>query len=203
MTVNLISATEPGAMMGDKARRYMNRVLDELGVVRTVGTKVTKVLPDAVHLDNGDTIASDLILWTTGVKVAPLAARAGIATDARGLIVTDATLRSISHPDIHAIGDAALVRQAWGQLHGTCQSGVVTADYTASVIARLLRGKPVRPTRSRSAAPRRSPPSSAATSNCRCSCRRAAARLARRREAQVSRIAVDRTSASRHGRITT
>ncbi|NEW29696.1 NAD(P)/FAD-dependent oxidoreductase [Nocardia cyriacigeorgica] len=147
VTVNLISATEPGAMMGDKARRYMNRVLDELGVVRTVGTKVTKVLPDAVHLDNGDTLASDLILWTTGVKVAPLAARAGIATDARGLIVTDATLRSISHPDIHAIGDAALVRQAWGQLHGTCQSGVVTADYTASVIDRLLRGKPVKPLR--------------------------------------------------------
>ncbi|MBF6412547.1 FAD-dependent oxidoreductase [Nocardia cyriacigeorgica] len=147
LTVNLISFTEPGAMMGDKARSYMNGVLDRLGVVRTVGMKVTKVLPDGVRLENGEVIASNLILWTTGVKVPALAAQAGIETDSRGLIITDPTLRSVSHPDIHAIGDAALVRQAWGELHGTCQSGVVTADYTATVIARLLRGKKVKPLR--------------------------------------------------------
>ncbi|MCP2278358.1 FAD-dependent oxidoreductase [Nocardia amikacinitolerans] len=117
-----------------RCRAYLNRVLDRLGVVRTVGVKVAKVLPDAVRLDTGALVPSDLILWTTGVRVSPLAAQAGIATDARGLIITDATLRSVSHPEIHAIGDAALVRQAWGQLHGTCQSGVVTADHTAAVV---------------------------------------------------------------------
>ncbi|MGK8505736.1 NAD(P)/FAD-dependent oxidoreductase [Nocardia asiatica] len=147
LTVALISSAEPGSMMGEKARAYLNRALDRLGVVRTVGVKVTKVLPDAVRLDTGELVASDLILWTTGVRVSPLAAQAGIATDAKGLVITDPTLRSVSHPEIHAIGDAALVRQAWGQIHGTCQSGVVTADYTAAVIARLLRGKTVRPFR--------------------------------------------------------
>ncbi|MGK8486537.1 NAD(P)/FAD-dependent oxidoreductase [Nocardia asiatica] len=147
LTVALISSAEPGSMMGEKARAYLNRALDRLGVVRTVGVKVAKVLPDAVRLDTGELVASDLILWTTGVRVSPLAAQAGIATDAKGLVITDPTLRSVSHPEIHAIGDAALVRQAWGQIHGTCQSGVVTADYTAAVIARLLRGKTVRPFR--------------------------------------------------------
>ncbi|MGK8553956.1 NAD(P)/FAD-dependent oxidoreductase [Nocardia gipuzkoensis] len=147
LTVNLVSAAEPGSMMGEKARAYLNRVLDRLGVVRMVGAKVTKVLPDAVCLDTGELVGSDLILWTTGVRVSPLATQAGIATDAKGLVITDPTLRSVSHPEIHAIGDAALVRQAWGQLHGTCQSGVVTADYTATVIARLLRGKTVQPLR--------------------------------------------------------
>ncbi|MEU2033133.1 NAD(P)/FAD-dependent oxidoreductase [Nocardia amamiensis] len=147
LTVNLVSAAEPGSMMGEKARAYLNRVLDRLGVVRMVGAKVTKVLPDAVCLDTGELVGSDLILWTTGVRVLPLATQAGIATDAKGLVITDPTLRSVSHPEIHAIGDAALVRQAWGQLHGTCQSGVVTADYTATVIARLLRGKTVQPLR--------------------------------------------------------
>lgn len=147
LTVNLVSAAEPGSMMGEKARAYLNRVLDRLGVVRMVGAKVTKVLPDAVCLDTGELVDSDLILWTTGVRVSPLATQAGIATDAKGLVITDPTLRSVSHPEIHAIGDAALVRQAWGQLHGTCQSGVVTADHTATVIARLLRGKTVHPLR--------------------------------------------------------
>ncbi|WP_067834967.1 NAD(P)/FAD-dependent oxidoreductase [Nocardia lijiangensis] len=147
LTVNLVSAAEPGSMMGEKARAYLNRVLDRLGVVRMVGAKVTKVLSDAVRLDTGELVPSDLILWTTGVRVPPLAIQAGIATDAKGLIITDSTLRSVSHPEIHAIGDAALVRQAWGQIHGTCQSGVVTADYTATVIARLLRGKTLKPLR--------------------------------------------------------
>lgn len=147
LIVRLVGAGEPGSMMGPKARAYLNGALDRLGVVRTVGVKVTEVLPDAVRLDTGDLVDSDLTLWTTGMRVSPLAAASGLATDPRGLIRVDPTLRSVSHPEIHAIGDAALVRQAWGPLHGTCQSGVVTADYTAAAIARLLRGKPVRPLR--------------------------------------------------------
>lgn len=147
LTVTMISNGEPGAMMGEKARAHLNRALDRLGIVRKIGVKATKVLPDAVRLDTGELVASDLTLWTTGVRVSQLAAQAGIETDARGLIVTDATLRSVSHPEIHAIGDAAAVRMAWGQIHGTCQSGMPTAAYTAAAIARLLKGKTVKPFR--------------------------------------------------------
>ncbi|MFB7723990.1 NAD(P)/FAD-dependent oxidoreductase [Nocardia sp. NPDC056100] len=147
LTVTLISYTEPGAMMGDKARAYLNRALDRFGIERRVGVKVTKVLPDAVRLDTGEMVHSDMTLWTTGVKVSALATEAGIDTDAQGLIRTDPTLRSISHPDVHAIGDAAAIDQAWGRIHGTCQSGLPTAAYTASTVAKLLRGKAVRPFR--------------------------------------------------------
>ncbi|WP_433193129.1 NAD(P)/FAD-dependent oxidoreductase [Nocardia sp. CA-107356] len=145
--VTLISSSEPGAMMGAEARAYLNKALDRLGVAREVGQAVTKVMPDAVELADGELISADLTLWTTGVRVSPLAARAGIETDARGLIVVDSTLRSVSHPNIHAIGDAAAVRQAWGQIHGTCQSGMPTAAYTADTIARQLKGKTVKPFR--------------------------------------------------------
>ncbi|WP_194820406.1 NAD(P)/FAD-dependent oxidoreductase [Nocardia sp. XZ_19_385] len=147
LTVTLISSGEPGAMMGDKARAYLNKALDRLGIVRQIGRHVTKVLPDAVELAGGELISADLTLWTTGVRVSPLAAEAGIDTDPRGLIVVDPTLRSVSHPNICAVGDAAAVRQAWGQIHGTCQSGLPTAAYTADTIARRLRGKPVHPFR--------------------------------------------------------
>ncbi|MEV0295346.1 FAD-dependent oxidoreductase [Nocardia sp. NPDC050710] len=146
-TVTLVSSTEPGAMMGQKARAYLNTAMDRLGIVGEIGQTVTKVLPDAVELAGGELIPADLTLWTTGVRVSPLATRAGIDTDERGLIVVDQTLRSVSHPNIHAIGDAAAVRQAWGLIHGTCQSGLPTAAYTADVIARQLRGKKVRPFR--------------------------------------------------------
>ncbi|MFF0203944.1 NAD(P)/FAD-dependent oxidoreductase [Streptomyces sp. NPDC005017] len=147
VTVTLISSTEPGAMMGERARAHLTRALDRLGVVRRTGERVTKVLPDAVRLSGGEHLRSGLTLWTAGVRVSPLAAEAGIATDERGLIVTDATLRSVSHPEIYAIGDAAAVRQAWGQIHGTCQSGLPTAAYVADAITRRLRGRTVKPFR--------------------------------------------------------
>ncbi|MGX1778115.1 NAD(P)/FAD-dependent oxidoreductase [Nocardia brasiliensis] len=147
LRVTLISSGAPGAMMSDKARAYLNRVFDRLGVVREIGRAVTKVLPDAVELAGGTVVPADLTLWTTGVRVAPLAAAAGIATDERGLIVVDETLRSVSHPNIHAVGDAAAIRMPWGQIHGTCQSGIPTAAYTADAIARELRGKAPKPFR--------------------------------------------------------
>ncbi|MET9956515.1 FAD-dependent oxidoreductase [Streptomyces sp. NPDC006339] len=147
LRVTLLTTDEPGAMMGAKARGHLHRALDRLGVTVRAGVRVAKVLPRSVELADGRVIPSDACLWTAGVTVPPLAADAGIATDGRGLILVDATLRSVSHPTIHAIGDAAAVRLAWGRIHGTCQSGLPTAQYTADTIARLVRGKDVKPFR--------------------------------------------------------
>jgi NADH dehydrogenase FAD-containing subunit len=147
LRVTLIGRQEPGATMGPRARAHLRRALDRLGVAVRTGVRVTRVLPDAVALDSGEVLPADACLWTAGVTVPPLARDAGLAVDDRGLIVVDATLRSVSHPDVHAIGDAAAVTLPWGRLHGTCQSGLPTAQYTADTIARLLRGRPVKPFR--------------------------------------------------------
>jgi NADH dehydrogenase len=147
LRVALVSLAEPGTMMGERARAHLRRALDRLGIAVTTGQRVTKVLPDAVELDSGELVGADLCLWTTGVRVSPLAGEAGIAVDERGLIRVDATLRSVSHPNIYAVGDAAAVRMAWGQIHGSCQSGMPTAQYVADAIARRLRGKRVEPFR--------------------------------------------------------
>ncbi|WP_039829405.1 NAD(P)/FAD-dependent oxidoreductase [Nocardia testacea] len=147
LTVTLIASAEPGSMMGARARAHLNRALDRLGIRRKVGVQVTKVLPAGVRLADGDVLPSDLTLWTAGVRVPALARESGIATDARGSVRTDATLRSVSHPDIYAIGDAAAVEMAWGRIHGTCQSGLPTAAYVADTVTRRLRDKKVTPFR--------------------------------------------------------
>ena len=63
------------------------------------GVEIVKVLPDSVELAGGESVAADAVLWTSGVRVSPLAAAAGLEVDERGRIVTDAALRSVSHPD--------------------------------------------------------------------------------------------------------
>ncbi|GAA4670587.1 NAD(P)/FAD-dependent oxidoreductase [Phytohabitans rumicis] len=145
--VTLLSQGEPAAMMGTKARAYLMAALDRLGVTVRAGVSVTKVMPGGVELEGGEFVAADGCLWTTGVRVAPLATESRIATDEHGRIITDAMLRSVSHPEIYAVGDAAAIRQAYGVIHGTCQSGIPTAAHAAENIARQLQGKQLKPFR--------------------------------------------------------
>lgn len=147
LNVVLLGRAEPGAAMNPKAKAYVHAALDRLGVRVRAGVEVVKVLPDSVELAGGESIAADAVLWTSGTRVSPAAAAAGLAVDGTGRIVTDAALRSVSHPDVYAIGDAAAVRQGYGVLHGTCQSGMPTGVHAALSIDRVLKGKQPEPFR--------------------------------------------------------
>ncbi len=146
-TVTLLGRAEPGSMMGVKAKAYLLAGLRRLGVRVRAGVQVAKVLPGGVELAGGEHLAADAVLWTSGVRVSPLAAAAGLTVDERGRIVTDPQLRSVSHPDVYAVGDAAAIRQNYGVIHGTCQSGMPTAAYAAAAIARALDGRRAKPFR--------------------------------------------------------
>ncbi|MFG3342905.1 NAD(P)/FAD-dependent oxidoreductase [Glycomyces sp. NPDC048151] len=147
MRVRLLSRGEPGSMMGPKARAYLMGALARLGVEVRTGVTVTEVHDDAVVLDNGERLPTDTTLWTTGVRVAPLAAEAGLAVDDAGRVLVDAGLRSVSHPEVFAIGDAAAIRQDYGVIHGTCQSGIPSAAHAAESVTRVLQGKAPKPFR--------------------------------------------------------
>ncbi|WP_030870133.1 NAD(P)/FAD-dependent oxidoreductase [Streptomyces sp. NRRL F-2747] len=147
LKVVLLGREEPGAAMTPKAGAYLRAALDRLGVVVRSGAEVVKVLPDGVELAGGDRVPADAVLWTSGTRVSPLAAAAGLAVDERGRVVTDAALRSVSHPEVYAVGDAAAIRQGYGVMHGTCQGGMPTGVHAAVSIVRALRGRQPRPFR--------------------------------------------------------
>ncbi|MDP4502618.1 NAD(P)/FAD-dependent oxidoreductase [Nonomuraea turcica] len=147
LRVTLISRQRPGWMMGEKARAHVNAAFARLGVTVLANAEITKVLPGAVALAGGETVPADVCLWTAGVRAPALAAESGIAVDGSGRVLVDAALRSQSHPEIYAVGDAAAVRQAWGPIHGTCQSGMPSGAHAADCIAREMSGKKVRPFR--------------------------------------------------------
>lgn len=139
LDVVLLGRQGPGADMGPKAQTYLRDTLDRLGVRVRDGVEIVKVLPDSVTLASGETVAADVVLWTSGVRVSPLAA--GLDVDERGRIVTDGTLRSVSHPNVYVVGDAAAIQQRYGVMHGTCQGGMPTGAHAAISIVRELKGK--------------------------------------------------------------
>lgn len=139
--VVLLSRGEPGAMMGERARAYLYKAMDALGIEVRSGVEVAKVLPDSVELAGGESVPSGATLWTAGTRALPLAADAGLEVDRRGRIVVDATLRSVTHPEIYAVGDAAAITMSYGVIHGTCQSGIPTGLHAGDAVAAEVRGK--------------------------------------------------------------
>ncbi|WP_328849867.1 NAD(P)/FAD-dependent oxidoreductase [Micromonospora zamorensis] len=147
LNVVLLGRQEPGATMIPKVRAHLRSALERLGVRVRSGVEVVKVLPGSVELAGGETMAADVVVWTSGTRVSPLAAAAGLAVEERGRIVTDPALRSVSHPDVYAVGDAAAIRQSYGVMHGTCQGGMPTGVHAAVAIVRALKGKKAKPFR--------------------------------------------------------
>jgi NADH dehydrogenase FAD-containing subunit len=133
--------------MPPRAAAHVRAALARLGVQLRSGVAVAKVGPDAVHLADGEVVAADAVLWTAGVRGRPLAGAAGLRVDEHGRIITDAALRSVSHPNVYAVGDAAAIRQSYGLMHGTCQSGMPTGVHAAVSITRELSGRAPKPFR--------------------------------------------------------
>lgn len=111
-------------------------------------------LPTATRLRTAlqqlDAGASDLTVWAGGFRVPPLAADAGLAVDSTGRVLVDDDLRSISHPDVYAIGDVAAAAAAGGTpTRMCCQTALPMGSAVARVVAADLRGEhlPAKPTR--------------------------------------------------------
>jgi NADH dehydrogenase len=143
--VRMVAGHAPGSRLSAKARRHLGRVFDRLGIEVRTGARVAKVLADSVILTDGEELSTDITVWTTGFRVSPLAREAGLKTDHSGRIVVDATLRSVSHPEIYAIGDSATVRIDGQELRMACATAEPMAEYAAKTIAARLRGDQPKP----------------------------------------------------------
>lgn len=148
--VTLVTAGEPGGWLSPRARAYVATALDDLGVRRIAETRITRVAADHLETATGRGPAFDLCLWAGGFTVPRLAADAGMKVDGRGRVITDTTLRSLSDPDVYALGDAAAIPGPWGDaLAMGCRTGGFTGPWAADVVVARLRGLPARPFRFR------------------------------------------------------
>ena len=150
LRVRLLTKAEPGAALSTRARAHLRRVFDRLGIEIRTGVTVAEVRADSLVLAGGGTVPSELTVWATGFSVPRLAADAGIATDHTGRMLIDESGRSVSHPDVYAVGDIALGRTPRGDvLRMSCATGLPTSLHLADVVAARLAGREPAPLRFR------------------------------------------------------
>ncbi|WP_097970471.1 NAD(P)/FAD-dependent oxidoreductase [Streptomyces sp. gb14] len=140
LDVSLIARGGLGDWLSPKGARHLQKVFSNLRITTHEHTTVTAVHADRVTTTEGD-IPAAVTIWTTGFAVHPIARATTLETGDTGQITVDATMRSVSHPDVYAIGDAALVTGPGDKpLRMSCASGVPTAWQAADAIAARLTG---------------------------------------------------------------
>src|SRR5256885_3648802 len=80
----------------------------------------------------------DLVLWATGPTPLAWLANSGLALDERGFVRIDPGLRSVSHPEVFAVGDCAALAEAKSGVHAVRQGRLLEQN-----LRNLLLGWPM------------------------------------------------------------
>jgi NADH dehydrogenase FAD-containing subunit len=141
-------AGEPLPELAPGARVRAARILASHGIGLHCGHRVREVGPDSVRLEGGNEFASDATFWSAGAAAHDLIRDSGFATNPRGFLLTDATLRSVSHAEVFAAGDCAtqqgLERPKAGVFAvraGPALAGNLRAALSGAPLARHVTGK--------------------------------------------------------------
>ncbi|MEU6619176.1 FAD-dependent oxidoreductase [Streptomyces litmocidini] len=140
LAVTLAARGELGDWLSDKGRQHVRKVFADLGITALEHTAVTSVEADRVLTADGPVPAA-VTVWTTGFAVHPIARATTLEVTDNGQIVVDGTMRSVSHPDVYAVGDAALAMGPCDKpLRMSCATGTPMAWQAADAIAARLTG---------------------------------------------------------------
>lgn len=89
------------------ARRRLLAMLGDRGIDLLTGFRVREAGAGEVAADDGRRIATEHVLWVTGVEAPPWPRQAGLATDEGGFVAVNEALQSVSHAEVFAAGDVA------------------------------------------------------------------------------------------------
>ncbi|MCG5473009.1 FAD-dependent oxidoreductase [Micromonospora sp. LAH09] len=131
-----------GDWLNEKAQQHLRGVCDRLGITVHEHADIARVEATGAVTADDRVIPAQVTVWTTGFAVHPIAAATTLAVAATGQIMVDASMRSVSHPEVYAVGDAALADGPGDKpLRMSCASGTPMAWQAADAIAARLTGR--------------------------------------------------------------
>lgn len=127
-------------------RRFARKRMEARGIKVLTERKVAEVTKLGVVLGDGAKVEGATVICTVGTTANPLLGRIDAKKD-RGRLVTAPDMRVEGFENVWAVGDCALVPNAFDGKHGppTAQFGEREGGRCARNIARVLRGEPTRP----------------------------------------------------------
>ncbi len=136
-------APVPLPEFGAGARRRLVFEMERRRMESHHGSRVVDVGRDYVRLENGLEFATDAVFWAAGSAAHGWIAPSGLATDARGYLLTNDLLQSVSHPEVFGAGDCAT-----GEGHPLPKAGVFSVragPALANNLRAAVAGRPLQP----------------------------------------------------------
>lgn len=138
LEVHLLTRGVVGDWLSPNGQRHLRKVLSRLHIAVHEGT-VREVTRQGVVLTNGHEFPSAVTVWSAGFAVNPIMAATGLKVADTGQVIVDETMRSLSHPHVYAVGDAAHAPGPRGMtLRMSCASGIPAAKLAADAIVSAL-----------------------------------------------------------------
>ena len=107
--VIIVEAADDILPSSDKGLRdKMKNELLAKGVHLLVRTRVVEVSLEGVSLSTGETLRTETLVWTGGIRISEVAKQSGMAIGESGRVLVNAYLQSETAPNVYAIGDNAL-----------------------------------------------------------------------------------------------
>jgi selenide,water dikinase len=93
----------------ERVQQKYRRILENRGIHHHHGCRAAAVESNNLRTASGERMPFEFLLWLTHATPPSWIRQSGLQTDDAGFIAVDATLQSVSHPDIFAAGDVAAV----------------------------------------------------------------------------------------------
>ena len=128
--------------MPDEIQTLAASALKRLGI-RVIDGRAVAVDHQAVHLQDGQSVEAQTVIWAAGVRANPLLAEAGLRTNAKGQAMVDEHLRTA--PRVFCAGDCAAVTDAEldRPTSRTAQAALQEGPGAALNLVRALTGRPL------------------------------------------------------------
>jgi NADH dehydrogenase FAD-containing subunit len=121
---------------------HLRRGFERLGVEVHEGVRVRELTEDGAVFTDATRFEADIAIGATGFTPSPIAADSGLEVNECGQIVVTPAMRSVSHPEVFAIGDAAWAMGPGGRpLRMSCSSGMPTGWLAAGHLAAEIAGR--------------------------------------------------------------
>lgn len=133
-------SAQPGSRYSEALRNVIVAASAELGVEWRVNAEVESVDASGVTLKDGQTIASQTVIWTVGVQANDLTTQIDAPRDRQGRLHVNANLQVVGYDDIFATGDVAYAATDDKGNHAlmTCQHAILLGKFAGNNAAASL-----------------------------------------------------------------
>jgi NADH dehydrogenase len=127
--------------IGPNLAKHARKRLDVSGIEIRMSTRATRVFEGGVEINDGETIASDTVIWTAGVRASELVKSLPGPHDRIGRAVVNAHLQLEGFPEIFVVGDSAAI--AAPDTPRVAPAAIQQGRIAARNVRHLWRGEPL------------------------------------------------------------